>query len=230
MENMDLLKDKGAAMGGATAGIAKVVRDYPDAERRRGEAVDAAAIAQLFTEARTHHAFRDLPVPDALLRRALDLAKMGPTSANQQPLRVLFLRSTQAKERLRPALMPGNVGKAMAAPVVAIMGYDLEFYEHLPFLFPHVDAKSWFAGNPDFAARSAAQNGTLQVAYFILALRAVGLDAGPMTGFDPAKVEQEFFPDGKIKANVIINIGYGDDAKLFPRGPRLAFDQMATIL
>ena len=110
--------------------------------------------------------------------KALDLAKMGPTAANQQPLRVLFLRSTQAKERLRPALIPGNVGKAMAAPVVAIFGYDVEFYEHLPFLLPHVDAKSWFSGEPDFAARSAAQNGTLQVAYFILALRAVGMDAG----------------------------------------------------
>ena len=197
---------------------------------RRGQALDASAMAQLFTEARTHNAFHALPVPDALLRKALDLAKMGPTAANGQPLRVLFLRSTQAKERLRPALMPGNVGKTMAAPVVAIMGYDVEFYEHLPFLLPHVDAKSWFAGNPEFAARSAAQNGTLQVAYFILALRAVGLDAGPMTGFDPAKVEQEFFPDGKIRANVLINIGYGDDAKLFPRSPRFSFDQMATIL
>ena len=230
MESKDLLKDQGAATGGATTGIAKVARDYQATEHRRGQAVDDAAITQLFTEARTHHAFRGLPVPDALLRRALDLAKMGPTAANQQPLRVLFLRSTQAKKRLRPALMPGNVEKTMAAPVVAIMGYDVEFYEHLPFLFPHADAKSWFAGNPDFAARSAAQNGTLQVAYFILALRAVGLDAGPMTGFDPAKVEQEFFPDGKIKANVIINIGYGDDARVFPRGPRFAFDQMATIL
>ncbi len=227
---MDILKSKGALVTGARAGIGKVTVTVDHKSVHRGEALNAAAIAQLFTEARTHHAFRDLPVPDALLRKALDLAKMGPTSANQQPLRVLFLRSTQAKERLRPALMPGNVGKAMAAPVLAILGYDVEFYEHLPFLLPHVDAKSWFAGNPDFAARSAAQNGTLQVAYFILALRAVGLDAGPMTGFDPAKVEEEFFPDGKIRANVIINIGYGDDAKLFPRSPRFSFDQMATIL
>lgn len=197
---------------------------------RRGEPLGTAAMAQLFTEARTHNAFLELPVPDALLREAIDLAKMGPTSANQQPLRALFLRSTPAKDRLRPALMPGNVEKSMAAPVVAIMGYDLEFYEHLPYLLPHADAKSWFAGNPDFAARSAAQNGTLQVAYFILALRAVGLDAGPITGFDPAKVEHEFFPDGKIKANIIINIGYGNDAKLLPRSPRFAFDEMATIL
>ena len=143
----------------------------------------AAAHAQLFTAARTHNAFQDRPVPDALLREALDLAKMGPTAANQQPLRVVFLRSREAKERLRPAMAPGNVEKTMAAPVVAITGYDLEFYEHLPYLMPHVDAKSWFSGDAEFAARSAAQSGTLQVGYFILALRAVGLDAGPMGGF-----------------------------------------------
>ena len=196
----------------------------------RHAALGAAALAQLFTEARTHNAFLDRPVPDALLREALDLAKMGPTAANQQPLRVLFLRSKEAKERLRPAMAPGNVEKTMAAPVVAIAGYDLEFYEHLPFLMPHRDFKSLFAGNPELAARSAAQSGTLQVGYFILALRAVGLDAGPMGGFDPAKVEAEFFPEGKIKATVVINIGYGDDAQLFPRSPRLSFDQMAKVL
>jgi 3-hydroxypropanoate dehydrogenase len=190
----------------------------------------AAAHAQLFTAARTHNAFQDRPVPDALLREALDLAKLGPTAANQQPLRVVFLRSREAKERLRPAMAPGNVEKTMAAPVVAITGYDLEFYEHLPYLMPHVDAKSWFSGNAELAARSAAQSGTLQVGYFILALRAIGLDAGPMGGFDPAKVEAAFFPEGKIKANVIINIGYGDDARLFPRSPRLSFDQMAKVL
>ncbi len=196
----------------------------------RGASVGSAALAQIFTEARTHNAFLDRPVPDAVLAEALDLAKMGPTSANQQPLRMLFLRSKEAKERLRPALSPGNLEKTLAAPVVAIAGYDVEFYEHLPFLFPHADAKSWFSGNPDFAARSAFQNGTLQVGYFILALRAVGLDAGPMTGFDASKVNAEFFPDGRIKANVIINIGYGDDAKLFPRSPRFSFDQMAKVL
>jgi len=196
----------------------------------RGASVGSAALAQIFTEARTHNAFLDRPVPDAVLAEALDLAKMGPTSANQQPLRMLFLRSKEAKERLRPALSPGNLEKTLAAPVVAIAGYDVEFYEHLPFLFPHADAKSWFSGNADFAARSAFQNGTLQVGYFILALRAVGLDAGPMTGFDASKVNAEFFPDGRIKANVIINIGYGDDAKLFPRSPRFSFDQMAKVL
>jgi len=197
---------------------------------QRGQSLDNKAIAQLFTDARTHNAFRDVPVPNAMLRKALDLAKMGPTAANQQPLRALFLRSAESKELLRPALAPGNVMKTMAAPVVAVAGYDLEFHEHLPFLFPHADAQSWFAGKPELAARSAAQNGTLQVAYLILALRAVGLDAGPMTGFDPAKVEQQFFPEGKVKANVLINIGYGDDAKLFPRSPRFSFEQMATFL
>ena len=190
----------------------------------------AAATTRLFTEARTHNAFLDRSVPDALLREALELAKMAPTAANSQPLRVLFLRSTEAKERLRPALSPGNVEKTMAAPVVAVVGYDLEFYEKLPFLFPHVDAKSWFSGNPAFAAHTAAQSGTLQAGYLILALRALGLDAGPMGGFDAAKVEAEFFPDGKIKANILVNIGYGDDSKLFPRNPRLAFEEMATFV
>ena len=137
-------------------------------------------------------------------------------------MRVLFLQSAEAKERLRPALSPGNLDKTMAAPVVAITAYDLEFYEHLPFLFPHADAKSWFSGNKAFAERTAVQSGTLQVAYLILALRAVGLDTGPMAGFDNAKVDAEFFPDGKVKSNVLINIGYGDDAKLFPRSPRFS--------
>ena len=193
-------------------------------------ALESATLAQIFTEARTHNVFLDAPVSDELLRKALDLAKMGPTSANQSPMRVLFLRSRAAKERLRPALSPGNLEKTMKAPVVAITGYDEEFYEHLPFLMPHADAKSWFAGKPAFAARSAFQNGTLQVAYLLIALRAVGLDTGPMTGFDNVKVDAEFFPEGHVKSNVLINIGHGDTSKLFPRNPRLAFDQMAQIL
>ncbi len=196
----------------------------------RGAGLGAAALGKLFTDARTHNAFLDKPVPDALLVEALDLAKIGPTAANSQPLRVLFLRSTEAKERLRPALSAGNLAKTLAAPVVAITAYDLEFYEHLPFLFPHADAKSWFSGNKAFAERTAFQSGTLQVAYLILALRALGLDTGPMAGFDNAKVDAEFFPDGKVKSNVLINIGYGDDAKLFPRSPRFTFDQMAKVL
>ena len=196
----------------------------------RHAALDEPALGQLFTEARTHGAFLGRPVPDSLLREAIELAKMAPTAANNQPLRVVFLRSAEAKERLRPAMAPGNVDKTMAAPVVAIAGYDVEFFEHLPYLTPQRDFRSMFAGNPELAAKSAAQSGTLQVGYFILALRALGLDAGPMGGFDAAKVEAEFFPEGKIKANVVINIGYGDDAKLYPRNPRLTFDQMATIL
>jgi 3-hydroxypropanoate dehydrogenase len=196
----------------------------------RGRALGAGALSKLFTEARTHNAFLAKPVPNVLLIEALELAKIAPTAANSQPLRVLFLRSPEAKERLRPALAAGNVAKTMAAPVVAVTAYDLEFYERLPFLFPQADARSWFAGNSAFAERTAFQSGTLQVAYLILALRALGLDAGPMAGFDNAKVDAEFFPDGKIKSNVLINIGYGDDEKLFPRNPRLAFDEMAKVL
>ena len=192
--------------------------------------IEASSLAQIFTEARTHNVFLNRPVSDELLKKAVELARMGPTSANQSPLRVLFLRSAEAKERLRPALAPGNLDKTMSAPVVAITAYDEEFYEHLPFLMPHVDAKAWFSGDPVKAARSAFQNGTLQVAYLIIALRAVGLDTGPMTGFDNAKVDAEFFPEGKVKSNVLINIGYGDHEKLFPRSPRFSFDQIAKIL
>ncbi len=192
--------------------------------------IEASSLAQIFTAARTHNGFLDRPVSDELLRKAIELAKMGPTSANQSPLRVLFLRSAEAKERLRPALAPGNLDKTMSAPVVAITAYDEEFYEHLPFLMPHVDAKAWFSGDLVKAARSAFQNGTLQVAYLIIALRAVGLDTGPMTGFDNAKVDAEFFAEGKVKSNVLINIGYGDHEKLFPRSPRFSFDQIAKIL
>jgi 3-hydroxypropanoate dehydrogenase len=192
--------------------------------------LESASLAQIFTAARTHNVFRDKPVSDELLQKAIELAKMGPTSANQSPLRVLFLRSAEAKERLRPALSPGNLDKTMSAPVVAVTAYDEEFYEHLPFLFPHADAKPWFASDPVKAARSAFQNGTLQVAYLIIALRAVGLDTGAMTGFDNAKVDAEFFPEGRVKSNVLINIGYGDHEKLFPRSPRFSFDEMAKIL
>lgn len=190
----------------------------------------ADALAQIFTDARTHNAFLDKPVPEELLRKAVDLAKIGPTSVNQSPLRLVFLRTKEAKERLAPALSPGNLEKTLAAPVVAIAGYDVKFYEHLPFLFPHADVKGWFSGNADFAARSAFQNGTLQVAYLIVALRAVGLDTGPMTGFDNAKVDAEFFAGTDVKSNVIINIGYGDHSKLFPRSPRFAFEQIAKFV
>jgi 3-hydroxypropanoate dehydrogenase len=192
--------------------------------------IDAAALAQIFTEARTHNAYLDRPVPDALLREAVEIAKMGPTSANQSPLRIVFLRSKEAKERLRPALMEGNLAKTLAAPVVALTAYDTKFFEHAPYLMPHFDVRPWFEGNEAFATRSAFQNGSLQVAYLIVALRAVGLDTGPMTGFDNAKIDAEFFPDGRFKSNVLINIGYGDKDKLFPRSPRFSFDQIAKII
>ena len=194
------------------------------------KSIGEAALAQIFTEARTHNGFLDKPVPEALLKEAVDLAKIGPTAANQSPLRLLFLTSKEAKERLRPFLSAGNVDKTVAAPVVAITAYDLKFYDHLPFLFPHADAKSWFAGNEAFANHSAFQNGTLQVAYLLIALRAVGLDTGPMAGFDNAKVDAEFFPEGNVKSNILINIGYGDVSKLYPRSPRFSFDQIAKII
>ncbi|MGO4871939.1 MAG: malonic semialdehyde reductase [Roseiarcus sp.] len=190
----------------------------------------ADAVAQIFTDARTHNGFIDKPVSDELLHRAVELAEIAPTSVNQSPMRIVFARSQQAKQRLAPALMPGNLEKTLAAPVVAIVGYDVKFYEHLPFLFPHMDVKGWFSGNAEFAERSAFQNGTLQVAYLILALRAVGLDTGPMTGFDNAKVDAEFFAGTDVKSNVLVNIGYGDAAKLFPRSPRFSFEQVAKIV
>jgi 3-hydroxypropanoate dehydrogenase len=169
-------------------------------------------------------------VPDKLLEKAVELAKMGPTSANASPLRIVFVRSQEAKLRLKPALMPGNVDKTMAAPVTAITAHDTKFYELLPRLFPHADAKAWFVANEAFANDTAYKNGTLQVAYFIMALRALGLDTGPMSGFDNAAVDAAFFPRGQVKSNVLVNIGYGDTGKLFPRSPRLAFDEIATIV
>jgi 3-hydroxypropanoate dehydrogenase len=197
---------------------------------RDPKAIDPASLAQIFLEARTHNVFLDRPVSDDLLKKAVDIAKMGPTSANQSPLRILFLKSKAAKERLRPALSPGNLEKTMSAPVVAITAHDEKFYEHAPFLMPHADVRSWFNSKPEFAALTAFRNGTLQVAYLIIALRAVGLDAGPMSGFDNARVDAEFFPDRPVKSNVLINIGYGDREKLFPRNPRLEFDQIAKII
>ncbi|ATQ67189.1 MULTISPECIES: malonic semialdehyde reductase [Methylosinus] len=188
------------------------------------------ALAQLFTQARTHNGWLDREVPDALLRQAVTLALWGPTSANCLPARFVFVRSKEAKQRLAPALAPGNLDKTMAAPATAIVAHDLAFFEHLPRLYPATDARSWFAGNQPLIETTAFRNATLQGGYFLLALRAVGLDAGPMSGFDNAKVDAEFFPDGKVKSNFLINIGYGDPAKLYPRGPRFAFEEAASIL
>lgn len=192
--------------------------------------VDDEALDILFRAARTHNAWQDRPVEDDVLRALFDLLKMAPTSANCSPARFQFVKSLAAKERLRPALSAGNVDKTMAAPVTAIVGYDMEFYEKLPQLFPHTDARSWFAGKPDHIATSAFRNGTLQGAYLILAARSVGLDCGPMSGFDNDKVDAAFFSGGRIKSNFLCNLGYGDASVLHPRSPRFAFDEACEIL
>ncbi|NTI24869.1 malonic semialdehyde reductase [Rhizobium rhizogenes] len=197
---------------------------------RHHRKVDAAALAQIFTEARSHRDFLDLPVSDELLREAVDIAKIGPTSCNMSPLRLLFLKSVGAKERLRPFLRSHNVDQTMAAPVVAIAATDLRFYDHLPFLMPYVNARPWFADNEKLAKEARLQSGALQVAYLILALRAVGLDTGPVSGFDSTELNAEFFPNSQYESNLLINIGYGDHAKLLPRSPRFSFEEIAKIL
>jgi 3-hydroxypropanoate dehydrogenase len=169
-------------------------------------------------------------VPVELLREVYELAKFGPTSANSLPLRVAFLTTTEAKERLLPALMPGNVDKTRTAGAVALIAYDSRFYDELPRLFPHADMRGYFADNPALAAEAALRNSSLQGGYFIMAARALGLDCGPMSGFDAEAVNREFFPDGRWKINFICNLGYGDPAPLFPRGPRLGFDEACQVL
>lgn len=190
--------------------------------------LDARALDQLFRQARTHNGWLEKPVPHELLEEAVDLAKLGPTAVNASPFRVVFVETAEGKAKLKPALSPGNVEKTMAAPVTAIVGHDLDFHEHLPRLFPHMDVRPMFANDEAVAAQAADQNGTLQLAYLILALRAVGLDTGPMGGFDKAKVDAAFFAGTQIKSNLLVNIGYGDHSKLFPRSPRLAFDEIAS--
>jgi 3-hydroxypropanoate dehydrogenase len=185
---------------------------------------------QLFREARTHWVWRSEPVPIALLKEVYELARFGPTSANSSPARFVFITTPEAKERLRPALAPGNVEKTMTAPVTVIVAWDTEFHEKLPQLFPARDMRSVFAGKAELIHETAFRNGTLQGAYLIMAARALGLDCGPMSGFDQQKVNTEFFPDGKWKANFLINIGYGDASKIFPRNPRLSFDEACRVL
>ena len=192
--------------------------------------LDDRSLDIIFRAARTHNEWLDKPVSDALLQQVYDLMKWAPTSANSSPARIVFVRSAAAKQRLLPAMSPGNLEKTRTAPVTAIIAHDSEFHEKLPMLFPQADARSWFAGNQALIDTTAFRNGTLQGAYLILAARALGLDAGPMSGFDNAKVDQEFFPGGKIKSNFIVNLGYGDHAKLFPRNPRLPFAEAAQIL
>ncbi len=191
--------------------------------------IDPAALATLFTDARTHNTWQKKDVPDSLLREVVELMRWAPTSVNMSPARIVFVKSPEAKAKLKPLLMEGNVEKTMAAPVTAIIGHDLEFYEHLPKLFPHMDARSWFSGNEEFAKVSAFRNGTLQGGYFILAARALGLDCGPMSGFDNAGVDAAFFSGTAIKSNFLVNLGYGDPSGLYPRSPRFTFDEMARI-
>ena len=192
--------------------------------------LDERGLDLIFREARTHNAWQAREVPTALLREVFELTKMAPTSANCSPMRIRFVVSPEAKERLRPALAAGNLEKTMAAPATAIIAHDLSFYQELPKLFPHTDARSWFVGNDALIEETAIRNGTLQGGYFILAARALGLDCGPMSGFDKAKVDAEFFPDGKIKSNFLCNLGYGDPEALFPRSPRFDFDEVCEIL
>jgi 3-hydroxypropanoate dehydrogenase len=192
--------------------------------------LDSAALDQLFRTARTQNAFLDKPVEDAQLHALYDLLKWGPTAANSTPARLVFVKSPAAKAKLGPALDAGNYKKTMAAPVTVIVGYDLDFHEKINYLFPHVaDAKDWFAGPREARYERAIRNGSLQGAYLILAARALGLDAGPMSGFDNAKVDEAFFAGTAIKSNFLVNLGYGDPAGVFPRLPRLSFDEACRI-
>jgi 3-hydroxypropanoate dehydrogenase len=192
--------------------------------------LDDHSLDQLFREARTQNRWQDRPVPDAKLEEIYDLQKFGPTSANSSPARFVFVRTAEGKAKLKQALSAGNVEKTMTAPVTVIIAHDVEFYEKLPFLFPHADARSWFAGNKAFAETSAFRNGTLQGAYLMMAARAVGLDVGAMSGFDNAKVDELFLAGTSWKSNFLVNIGYGDPAGLFPRSPRLSFDEAAKLV
>jgi 3-hydroxypropanoate dehydrogenase len=192
--------------------------------------ISKSELDQLFLDARSHNAWADEDVPDAVLKELVDITKMGPTSANCCPARFVFVKSDEAKERLKPHLAAGNVEKAMTAPVCAIIGHDMKFYDHLPQLFPHTDAKSWFAGNDALIEETAIRNGTLQGAYFMITARALGLDVGAMSGFDAEGVDGEFFSGTRIKSNFLCNLGRGDPAGLFGRSPRFEFDEMAEIL
>jgi 3-hydroxypropanoate dehydrogenase len=193
-------------------------------------AISDEALDQVFRHARTYSAWLPKAVPAELLREVYELAKLGPTSANTSPARFVFLTTPEAKARLAPALAPGNVEKTKAAPVNVIIAWDTEFYEHLPRLFPHADMRSHFAGKPAFIQEAGLRNGSLQGAYLMLAARSLGLDCGPMSGFDAATANGEFFPDGKWKVNFLCNLGYGDGSKLHARGPRLEFEEACLVL
>lgn len=201
-----------------------------DALASRDAPLPDAALAQLFTEARTRNGWTDRPVAPDLLRRLYDLAKFGPTAVNSTPARFVFLTSEAGKARLAPLMSDGNRAKTLQAPVNVIVGYDVDFHDTLPRLFPHAPgARDWFA-DADGRRESAFRNGSLQAGYFLLAARALGLDAGPMSGFDAAGVKAEFWPDAHVEPNIVVNLGYGSDENLFPRSPRLPFEDAATIL
>ena len=187
------------------------------------------ALDQLFRSARSYNAFSG-EIDDATLHRLYDLLKWGPTAANACPARFVFLRSPEAKARLAPALDAGNRDKTLAAPVTVIVAYDMAFYDKLPMLFPHVDARAWFVGKPEAALETVAlRNGSLQGAYLMLAARSLGLDTGPMSGFDNAKLDEAFFADTSIRSNFLVNLGQGDPDSIFPRSPRLGFDEACRI-
>ncbi len=189
------------------------------------------ALDIIFRQARTHNGWTDEPVSDETLKQLYDLMKWGPTSANCSPTRIVFVKSKEAKEKLAPALSEGNLKKTMAAPVTAILGYDVEFYERLPELFPHApDAKTWFNWSKEWAEQTAFRNGSLQGAYFMIAARSLGLDCGPMSGFDMKKVDDAFFAGTTVKVNFLCNLGHGDPSALFGRSPRLPFEEVCKIV
>lgn len=192
--------------------------------------ISDACLDQLFFKARTANGFTDQAVPAELLSQVYDIAKMGATSMNAQPARYVFVNSPEARARLLPAMMPGNLEKTRLAPVTVIVATDMRFYEHMPVVWHNPGAKEMFEGNKAMADGTAVRNSTLSGAYFMLAARAVGLDCGPMSGVDLAKVNAEFFPDGRLQANFLINLGYGDNTKLFDRNPRLSFEQACSVL
>ena len=193
------------------------------------ERLDKAVFDQLFFDARTHSKFDGRPIPAELLKELVEALKMGPTSANCQPGRYVFVSSDEGKSKLKPHLSAGNEEKTMAAPVCVIIAQDMEFYERLPQLFPHTDARSWFTGKPDKIEETAFRNSTLQGAYLIMAARALGLDCGPMSGFDKAGVDEAYFAGTALKSNFLCNLGYGDASALRPRAPRPAFDEIARF-
>jgi 3-hydroxypropanoate dehydrogenase len=186
--------------------------------------------AQLFTDARTHSAFLDTPVSDDTVRQLYELLKWGPTSANSSPARFCFVRSPAAKERLVDCMGPANRSKVQQAPVTAIVGMDMSFYEQLPMLFPHTDARAWFAGKDDAIRATAFRNSSLQGGYLIMAARALGLDCGPMSGFDAAKLDAEFWAGTNVQTNFVCTLGHGDRAKLMQRNPRLSFEQACSFI